>query len=146
LSPTRQSLLAQFAKSLDGVGGRDELFRHAMSLTSEEEVQVFLQSTDLLVRLHARRPVSRILAGLRLPTAQFADGRIVVVGAFDAVYWTEDVATYEAALHALLPLGSSLELWVSSTLSPRARSELAARGWDVHDNAVQTLADPARPT
>jgi hypothetical protein len=147
LSPTRQSLLAQFAKSLDGVGGRDELFRHAMGLTSEEEVQVFLQSADLLVRLHARRPVRRILAGLRLPTAQFADGRIAVVGAFDAVYWTEDVATYEAALHALLPVGSnSLELWVSSTLSPRARNELAVRGWDVHDNAVQTLADPARPT
>ena len=147
LSPTRQSLLAQFAKSLDGVAGRDELFRHAMSLTSEEEVQVFLQSTDLLVRLHARRPVIRILAGLRLPTARFADGRIAVVGAFDAIYWTEDVATYEAALHALLPAGSSnLELWVSSTLSPRARSELEARGWDVHDHAAQTLADPARAT
>jgi len=147
LSPTRQSLLAQYAKSLDGVAGRDELFRHAMSLTSEEEVQVFLQSTDLLVRLHARRPVSRILAGLRLPTAQFADGRIAVVGAFDGVYWTEDVATYEAALHALLPAGSSnLELWVSSTLSPRARSELEARGWDVHDRAAQTLAEPARAT
>jgi len=147
LSPTRQSLLAQYARSLDGVAGRDELFRHAMSLTSEEEVQVFLQSTDLLVRLHARRPVSRILAGLRLPTAQFADGRIAVVGAFDAVYWTEDVATYEAALHALLPAGSgNLELWVSSTLSPRARSELSARGWDVHDNAAQILADPARAT
>jgi hypothetical protein len=89
--------------------------------------------------------VSRILAGLRLPTAQFADGRIVVLGAFDAVYWTEDVASYEAALHALLPAGSSnLELWLSGALSPRARSELSARGWDVHDNAAQTIADPAR--
>ncbi len=103
LSPTRQSLLAEYAKSLDGVGGRDELFRHAMSLTSEPEAEVFLQSTGLLVRLHARRPVNRILPGLRLPTAQFADGGIAVLGAFDAVYWTEDVAEYEATLHALLP-------------------------------------------
>ena len=60
LSPTRQALLAEVAKSLDGVAGRDELFRHAMSVTSEEEVQVFLQSAGLLVRLHARRPVTRI--------------------------------------------------------------------------------------
>src|ERR1700728_1633634 len=82
LSPTRQALLAEVAKSLDGVAGRDELFRHAMSVTSEEEVQVFLQSAGLLVRLHARRPVTRIVAGLRLPTAQFGDGRIVVLGAF----------------------------------------------------------------
>ena len=141
LSPTRQSLLAEYAKSLNGVEGRDELFRHAMSVTSDDEMAVFLQSAGLLASLHARRPVSRILPGLRLPAAQFADGGIVIVGAFDAVYWTEDVATDEAALHALLPASlNHLELWVSGTLSPRARSELTARGWDAHDHAAETLA------
>jgi hypothetical protein len=143
LSPTRQAVLTEVAKSLDGVAGRDELFRHAMSVTSEEEVQVFLQSTGLLVRLHARRPVTRILAGLRLPTAQFGDGRIVVFGAFDSVYWTEDVDRYESALRAALsPASKGLELWLSGSISPRARSELTTRGWDVHDNAMVTLADP----
>jgi hypothetical protein len=136
LSPTRQALLAEAAKSLDGVVGRDELFRHAMSLTSDEEVQVFLQSTGLLVSLHAHRPVARILAGLRLPTAQFSDGRIAVMGAFDSVYWTEDVAGYESALHALLPDASKgLEVWLSGSISPGARAALTKRGWDVHDNA-----------
>jgi hypothetical protein len=147
LSPTRQSLLAEYAKSLVGVAGRDELFRHAMSLTSEPETEVFLQSTGLLVRLHTRRPVNRIVSGLRLPTAQFGDGGIVVLGAFDAVYWTEDVAEDEEALHALFP-GSAgrLELWVSGTLSPRASSELSARGWEVHDHAAETLAESAHGT
>jgi hypothetical protein len=136
LSPTRQTLLAEAAKSLDGVVGRDELFRHAMSLTSDEEVQVFLQSTGLLVSLHAHRPVARILAGLRLPTAQLSDGRIAVMGAFDSVYWTEDVAGYESALHALLPEASKgLEVWLSGSISPGARAALTKRGWDVHDNA-----------
>jgi hypothetical protein len=147
LSPTRQSLLAEYAKSLDGVAGRDELFRHAMSLTSEPEAEVFLQSAGLMVRLHARRPVSRILSGLRLPTAQFADGGIVVLGGFDAVYWTEDVANYETALHALLPaVAGKLEVWVSGTFSPRAVSELSARGWEVHDHAAETLAESAHGT
>ena len=147
LSPTRQSLLAEYAKSLDGVAGRDELFRHAMSVTSDDEMAVFLQSTGLLASLHARRPVGRILSGLRLPAAQFADGGFAVVGAFDAVYWTEDVATDEAALRAVLPTSlNHLELWVSGALSPRARSELTARGWDVHDNASQTLAASAPAT
>jgi len=142
LSPTRQSLLAEYAKSLDGVAGRDELFRHAMSLTSEPEAQVFLQSTGLLVRLHARRPLSRILSGLRLPSAQLVDGGIVVLGAFDAVYWTDDVANYETALHALLPARTGrLELWASGTVSLRASSELSARGWEVHDHAAEALAD-----
>jgi hypothetical protein len=143
LSPTRQAVLTEVAKSLDGVAGRDELFRHAMSVTSEEEVQVFLQSTGLLVRLHARRPVTRILAGLRLPTVQLGDGTIVVLGAFDAVYWTEDVDHYESALRAALPAGSKgLELWLSGAISPRARTELTTRGWEVHDNAVEALGDP----
>ena len=147
LSPTRQSLLAEYAKSLDGVAGRDELFRHAMGLDSEPEVQVFLQSTDLLVRLHARRPVNRILPGLRLPTAQLTDGDIVVVGAFDALYWTEDVADDEAALHALLPAAAGrLELWVSGTCSPRASRELSARGWEVHGHAAEALAESAHGT
>ena len=146
LSPTRQSLLAEAAKSLDGVEGRDELFRHALSLTSEEEVQVFLQSTGLLVSLHAHRPVARILAGLRLPTAQFSDGRVAVFGAFDSVYWTQDVAGYESALHALLPPQASkgLELWLSGAISPGARAELTKRGWDVHDKANEALSDPTR--
>jgi hypothetical protein len=140
LSPTRQSLLTEYAKSLDGVAGRDELFRHALSLTTEQEAEVFMQSTGMLVRLHAHRPVSRILAGLRLPAAQLADGGIIVPGAIDALYWTDDVAIDEAALHALLPASSGkLELWVSGTVSTRARQELESRGWDVHADAAQII-------
>jgi hypothetical protein len=142
LSPTRQKILDEIAKSLDGVAGRDELFRHALSVTSEEEVEVFLRSAGMLARLHARRPVAKILAGLRLPTAQYGDGRIVVLGAFDAVSWTEDVAGYESALHAALPPdGKGLELWLSGPASALAKSELTARGWDVHDNATETLSE-----
>ncbi|HEX3395611.1 MAG TPA: hypothetical protein VHS76_02850 [Steroidobacteraceae bacterium] len=138
LSPTRQALLEEEAKSLDGVAGRDELFRHAMSVTSEEEVQVFLQSVRLLAALHKQHPIAKILAGLRLPAAQTSDGHIMVIGAFDAVYWTEDVAGYEAALHAALPPASTgLQLWLSGSISSRARSELTSRGWDVHDGAQE---------
>jgi hypothetical protein len=147
LSPTRQSILAEVAKSLDGVAGRDELFRHAMSVTTEEEVEVFLQSAELLARVHAHHPVVRVLAGLRLPSAQTADGRIIVVGSFDAVYWTEDVAGYETALHATLdPASKGLELWLSGEISPRARTELTGRGWQVHDHALDSIADTPKPT
>ena len=141
LSPTRQSLLIEYAKSLNGVAGRDELFRHAMSVTSDDEMAVFLQSAGLLANVHAHRPVARIIAGLRLPAAQFADGGVLVAGAFDAIYWTQDVASDGAALHALLPTGSNhLELWISGAASPQARSELITRGWDLHEHAAETPA------
>jgi hypothetical protein len=145
LSPTRQGVLEKVANSLEGVAGRDELFRHAMEVGSVEEVQVFVQSARLLAFLHARRPVARILAGLRLPAAAFSDGKIMVFGAFDGVSWTEEVAGYEAALHAALPAsGAPLELWLTGTISPLAREQLTRLGWDVHDHAREGLmADAA---
>lgn len=140
LSPTRQSVLVEDAKLLDGVEGRGELFRHAMGLTSDEEVAVFIASTRMLVRLHAQEPLARILEGLRLPTAETRDGRTVVLGAFDAVYWTEEVAGYESALHAALPPSShGLEVWLSGFISPAARDQLTSHGWVVHDHAEDAL-------
>jgi hypothetical protein len=140
LSPTRQGVLEEVAKSLNGVAGRDQLFRHAMEVDSVEEVQVFVQSARLLAFLHAHRPVARILGGLRLPAAAFSDGKIIVFGAFDGVSWTEEVAGYEAALHAALPAsGAPLELWLTGTISPLAREQLTRLGWEVHDHARESL-------
>jgi hypothetical protein len=140
LSPTRQTILVEDAKMLDGVDGRGELFRHAMGLTSDEEVGVFIASTRMLVRLHAQEPISRIFEGLRLPTAETRDGKIVILGAFDAVYWTEEVAGYEAALRAALPPEShGLEVWLSGSVSPETRRQLTSHGWVVHEHAEDEL-------
>jgi hypothetical protein len=105
---------------------------------------VFIESTRMLARLHAQQPVARILAGLRLPTAETRDGRTVVLGAFDAVYWTEEVAGYETALRgALPPAAQKLEVWLSGSISPMARDQLTSHGWVVHDHALEALAPPA---
>ena len=45
LDPTRQTALVDAMKTLEGVAGREELLRTAMSVTSELEAQVFLRST-----------------------------------------------------------------------------------------------------
>jgi hypothetical protein len=141
LSPTHQHLIEDAAGRLNGVEGRAELFRHAMSVTSEEEVQVFVLSTAMLAYAHQHRPVTKILSGLRLPTAQCADHRLLVFGAFDSIYWTRDVADDEHTLHAALPADApGLELWVAGTLSERARAQLKSRGWEVHE-----LADSKGP-
>jgi len=136
LDPTRQTALVDAMKALDGVSGREELLRTAMSVTSELEVQVFLRSTGLLLRTHARRPITRIVAGLRLPSAQFADGRVAVFGAFDAVQWTAEVAGYEGAILGALPSDlPAREVWLSGAISQRARAAMEQRGWEVHDHA-----------
>ncbi len=143
LDPTRQTLLVNDVQALNGVEGRAELLRHAMSVTTEDEIEVFMQSATLLIRSHARQPLMRILAGPRVPAGQRADGRVVVFGSFDAVYWTQDVAGYAAAVHAQMPASvTGREVWLGGLVSPRARAELERLGWTVHDRAEETLADP----
>jgi hypothetical protein len=135
LSPTRQALLEEDAKALEGIAGRGELFRHAMSVTSADEVRVFLASVHLLVASQTTSPAAEVLSGLRLPAARLRDGKIAVYGAFDAVRWTQEVSGYETALHAALPANAGIEVWLSGSISDRARDELQARGWQVHANA-----------
>lgn len=136
LSPTRQALLMEAAKDLTGVSGRAELFRHAQGLTSDVEAQVYVESARLLVRAHRHEPVAAMLPGVRLPAAQMADGRVIVCGAFDAVYWTQEVADREYELEHSLPAsaGPVHVLWLAGRASDRARAELQRRGWDVHDS------------
>jgi len=128
--------LVNAMEALDGVNGREELLRTAMSATSEVEMQVFLRSARLLLRTHAHRPIERIVAGVRLPCAQFADRRIAVFTAFDAVQWTAEVASYEGAILDALPADSpGREIWLNGTISPRARAALERRGWEIHTRA-----------
>ena len=140
LDPTRQQALVDAMKALEGVQGREELLRTAMSVTSEVEAEVLLRSSRLLLRMHSRRPVVRLTAGVRLPCAQFADQRIAVFGAFDAVQWTAEVAGYEGAILGALPADSPThEVWLSGTISSRARAALEQRGWEVHAQAYDAI-------
>ncbi len=140
LTPTRQTLLADAVQGVEGVEGRAELLRHASTLTAEDEIEVFLSSTCLLLHFHSRWPVARILAGLRVPTAQLADGRVTVFGAFDNLQWTADVAAYERAIREALPHDAGArELWLAGSVSPRARTALRELGWEIHDRAEVSL-------
>ena len=145
LTPTRQVLLLGAAASLDGVAGRAELFRHALGLTSNLEAQVYLQSAGVLVLAHRAQPVAAVLAGVRLPAAAREDGSIVVCGAFDAIYWTETVASGEAQLREAVAASAAptRELWLAGSVSERARRELTERGWLIHDGVGAPLPDPA---
>jgi hypothetical protein len=136
LSPTRQVLLVDAVNALHGVEGRAELIRHALTVTDEAEVQVFIRSCALLVHGHQQEPVARIVPGLRVPTAQLASGRVRVFAAVEAVYYTRDVAGYDRAIRAALPADATgRELWIAGTVSEVARRALQADGWEVRENA-----------
>jgi hypothetical protein len=80
-----------------------------------------------------------------LPTVETRDGRTVVLGAFDAVYWTEQVAGYQSAFQSALPPSShGLEVWLAGSISPLAHEQLTSHGWVVHDHAEVALTDSRR--
>jgi hypothetical protein len=149
LSPTRQVSLLSAVEALDGVTQRGELLRHAIELTSDEEVQVYLRSVGLLLKAHASQPLASVVPGVRLPAALRADGSLVVCGAFEDVYWTEDVSRLERQLEQALPTagaGAAHELWITGTLSERARRAGHDRGWDLHEVPDEPPTAPvARP-
>jgi hypothetical protein len=98
---------------------------------------VYLYSAGLLVKAHETHPMKSLVPGVRLPAAELVGGRLVVCGAFEAVYWTEDVANGEAQVRQSLPPqpeGAGRELWLLGSLSDRARNELRDRGWAVHES------------
>jgi hypothetical protein len=137
LSPTRQTLLLGAVQALGGVAGRDELLRHAMGLTSDTETQVYLRSVGMLVAAHREQPLISVLPGLRLPAALRADGRILVCGAFEAVYWTADVAAGERSIRESLPeqqAAAAREIWLEGGISAWGRQELEQRGWRIREN------------
>ena len=115
--------------------------RHADPLALVEAAMILQQATAVLkpAGAGAPQPLARILSGLRIPAAQRADGHVLLTGAFDSVYWTQDVAGYESALRQALPADAPREVWLSGAISPRARAELSQRGWDVHDRAAAML-------
>ncbi|HYB33157.1 MAG TPA: hypothetical protein VED45_06985 [Steroidobacteraceae bacterium] len=136
ISPTRQVLLLSAAEELKGVAGRAELFRHSLDLTSDAEAQVYLLSAGLLVKAHGANPLKDMIPGVRLPAGEHSDGSLVVCGAFEAVYWTEEVARLEEQLQRSLPPqppDAGRELWLAGTLSEQARSALKDRGWTLHE-------------
>ena len=134
LSPTRQLVLLAAVEALDGVAQRGELVRHAIGLTSDEEVQVYLRSAGLLAHVHASEPLTAVVAGLRLPAGLRADGGLVVCGAFESVYWTQNVSRLERQLWTALPPHTPLrrELWIAGTLSKRAQRAALDLGWELH--------------
>ena len=60
--------------------------------------------------------------------------------------WTQNEAILSEAIQRAVTeeKASKLELWVSGRLSARAKEEFMGRGWEVHEQAYDTLF-PAPP-
>jgi hypothetical protein len=139
LTPTHQLDLLASMDVLDSVPGREALLDQAVDKTSEAEIWFHLDSVRLLSTIHTAGPgVGEILVGPKLTLALSTDDRLIAALGLDHLVWTEDIeriAQQYTALRAEHPTRSA-EIWLTGTVSKRAREELDAIGWQVRAQAA----------
>ena len=145
LSPTRQGVLLEDAKLLDGVEGRGELFRHAMGSPPTTKSRF---SSPARACWCDFTPSSRSRGSCRGEVADRGDrdGRTVVLGAFDAVYWTEQMArrTNRCSRQPCPPRRTDWKHGWPAPLPSLAHDQLTSQGWGVHDHAEVALTESSR--
>jgi len=100
-------------------------------------------------------PLERFISLGQFAAGRAANGALVVNLPLDYLVWTEPMAQLLTGANQLvdtLPGTKEKQIWLTGTLSPRARKEIESRGWKIHDrteaqlfNWVETYPDYKKP-
>ena len=137
LTPRHLTILVASLVAMEGAANRRALVEAAVNARSETDALVYQRGAEMLRAIHEHvAPVARLDSGGRFVTATLADGRRITPVEVDRLVWTGALARLVAAAPGrdaeVFP-----ELWLSGTASPRARTELAARGFVVVERAFE---------
>lgn len=134
-----------------GVAERDRMVQLA-ALTDKDDVAFFRQrQAEMYAGYHrAVSPIERFVGVGPVPAARTAKGVLVFNIPVDYVVWTEDVARVVTTADNLanqLPGIGAKQLWVTGTLSPRARAAMQRLNWKVYErNEALIVATDKPPT
>jgi len=155
-SPREQTLLVHALGEMNGVADRGALVR--LSLPSQNSTVALFRQRQAEMYAGYNKSVAPLQSFISL--GQFAMSRTVngaLVANFPADYvvWTEPMARWMTGANQVvnnLPGVKERHLWLTGSLSPRARKEIASRGWQIHDHAeaqlmnwVETYPDYKKP-
>jgi len=142
ISPSRTTYLVGELEALRGVAGRELYIQRAATLKYEGLAFFFERRALMHVAYHEKiAPLGRFVSPYGLLFAQAQNGQLVVLLPLDYLVWTPNTARIiEALTNQKEQLGATgIELWISGTLSPLARQNFTARGWQVVDFAYSRL-------
>jgi hypothetical protein len=134
-TPGLQTEFVAALESLGAVKGRDgAVALAAREAQSEDDARFFRRNAAMLARYRAGGgSLSSVDARPRLFVGR-TSGMLVFPAAVDYLTWTAEAATvsHEPGLAA-----AKREIWLSGTASPTAKTELAAAGWTVKEDALR---------
>ena len=155
-SPREQTLLVHALGEMNGVADRGALVRLSLS-TQNPTIALFRQRQAQMYAGYNKSvtPLARFIPLGQFAVSQTVNGALVVNFPGDYVVWTEPMAQMMTAGNQLvneLPGIKEKQIWLTGTLSPRARKEIEGRGWQVRDQAeaqlfswVETYPDYKKP-
>jgi hypothetical protein len=155
-SPREQTLLVHALGEMNGVADRGALVR--LSLPSQNStVALFRQRQAEMYAGYNKSvtPIERFISLGQSAISRTVNGALVANFPADYVVWTEHMARWMTGANQVvnnLPGVKERHLWLTGSLSPRARKEIASRGWQIHDHAeaqlmnwVETYPDYKKP-
>jgi hypothetical protein len=148
-SPREQTLLVSALDEMTAAGDRERFVQFA-ALTHTDDLAFFRQrQAEMYAGFHrAISPIEKFVSVGTLPAARTAKGALVFNIPVDHVVWSETVArlvTNAANLANQLPGINERQLWVTGTLSPRARQELGNLNWKVYERSETLLVATDKP-
>jgi len=142
-SPRHETILVEALANLKGVSNIGAFIKEAIEAESEEEAFFFQRMAEMMLGYHEFiSPVQEILVSNHIPLLYTKNQHLVFTVMLDYGWWSSETRDLSTALAAFSPAGraiTSRELWVSGQLSPRAKTELEARGWKVDVDGMTKL-------
>ncbi len=139
-TPTSQTFLVGALEQMKGAEGRQAFVKYAIP-TDEEELALFrMRMAQMYANYHkAVRPIVRFVSAGKMVAGVTADEKLLIVAPVDHLAWTQTLEGFVALFAETIAQGdapAARELWLSGTVSTRARSEMDKRGWSVRENAA----------
>ena len=134
-TPRQDLLLVDSLHRLGGATGRDKYLDAAMVAKDEVEANFFVNMAQILRGYHEKgNPITGITMVGPLTVARTKAGAAMIPFALDHGVWTANADKLSRALkenYRAPGSNGSFELWVSGTVSAKAKRELQARGFSV---------------
>jgi hypothetical protein len=148
-TPREQTLLVSALDEMKGVADRERFVQMA-ALTHNPDVAFFRQrQAEMYAGYHRGvSPLARFLGVGPVAGAQTVNGSLVFNVPVDYVAWTEEIAKVVTTADGLanqLPGIRDKQLWVTGTLSPRARVEMRRLNWKVYERNETLIVASDKP-
>ncbi len=142
-SPRYQTLLVHALDEMKGVGNRATFVRLAAATTNKDLAYFRERQAEMYAGYHkAVAPFETFIALGEFAAARTTKNEVVFNVPLDHLVWTEPIAkllTSADSRVTRLTRPANKQLWVTGTVSARARKEIESRGWQVHERSEERL-------